>query len=107
MIVSAPARIPGLGDHVAHVGGREKLPLLDIHRLAGGGDGLDEVGLPAEKGGRLQDIDDRSHSGDILLAMHIGEHRHADLAAHFGEYLQTAVDARPARGRPELRLALS
>jgi hypothetical protein len=97
MIVSAPARrITGLGDDIAHVGGRQKLPFLDVHRLAGSGDGLDEIGLATQEGGRLQDIDNAGNRSDIFLTMDIGKYRYANLAAHFREYLQTGVDARPA-----------
>jgi hypothetical protein len=104
--IGASSSIPGLGDHVAHVARREKLPLLDIHRLAGSRNGLDEVGLATEKGRRLQHIDDGSHGGDVLLAMHVGQHRDTDLAPHLRENLQTAVDARPARRAPRAAVGL-
>ena len=48
--------------HVLHVPGREELALLDVHRLAGCGHGMDEIGLAAQERRRLQYVD---HRGDL------------------------------------------
>ena len=45
---------PRLVDDIRHVVRRHELRLLDVHRLARGGDRMDEVGLPREEGRRLQ-----------------------------------------------------
>jgi hypothetical protein len=69
---------------------------------------VDEIGLPAEKRRRLQDIDHRSDGFDVGLGMYVGQHRHADLPTHFCEELQALIQPGPrADFAPELRLALS
>src|SRR3546814_20725716 len=57
---------------------------------------MDEVGLPAQESRCLQDIDHGRHVGDLLDGMHIGQHRHIQLVADVGQYLQTFVLARTA-----------
>ncbi len=86
----------GLGDHVLHLPRREELPLLDVDRLAGGHDGADEIGLPAEKRRRLQHVHHRGHSRRLRGLVHVGEHRNADLTSHLGENGETVVEARAA-----------
>src|SRR5450432_2137629 len=88
-----------LVDHVLHVVGREELALLDVHRLAALRDGADEVGLPAQERGRLQHVDRGRGGSDLVLAVHVGDHRHGELALHLGEDLEALVDARPAKRR--------
>ena len=58
---------------------------------------MDEIGLPAEEGRRLQHVHDAgngSHVGDL---MHVGEDRHADLAADLVEQLEAGFEPRTAR----------
>src|SRR3546814_18289730 len=44
-----------LGHHLLHVPGRQELTLLDVDRPPGLAGGDEEVGLPAQEGGNLQD----------------------------------------------------
>mmetsp|Transcript_6109 Transcript_6109/g.24619 ORF Transcript_6109/g.24619 Transcript_6109/m.24619 type:complete len:230 (-) Transcript_6109:233-922(-) len=83
----------GLVDDVLHVPGREELALLDVHGLAALGDSADEVGLPAQEGGRLQHVDDGRHVGHLRCVVYIGQHWQAGLAAHLVEDLQAGVHA--------------
>src|SRR3546814_7143589 len=57
---------------------------------------MNEVGCPAKESRCLQDIDQGRHVGDLLDGMHIGQHRHIQLVADVGQYLQTFVLARTA-----------
>ncbi len=47
----------------------------------------------AQERGRLQHIDDRCHLGDLGLAVHVGQHRHAEFALDLGQDLQPALHA--------------
>jgi hypothetical protein len=40
---------------------------------------MDEVGLSAQKSGRLQHIHERRHNRGLLRRVHIGQHRNAQL----------------------------
>ena len=60
-MLSAPLAALALRDDLQHVLRREELALLDVDRLAGARDRLDEIGLPAQERGRLQHVDDRRH----------------------------------------------
>ena len=53
----------GLVDHILHIARRHELRLLDVDRLAGAGDGLDEIGLAGEERRSLDHVD---HFGDGL-----------------------------------------
>ena len=66
MMLSAPLAALRLGDDLLHVLGREELALLDVDRLAGARDRLDEIGLPAQERRRLQHVDDRRDVGDLV-----------------------------------------
>ena len=55
--------------HRLHIPGGQELALLDIDHLAGLGRGHQQVGLAAEKGGNLQDVQDLGggrHLGDLV-----------------------------------------
>ena len=54
---------------------------------------MNEIGLPAQKGRRLQHVDHRGHGGNIFGGVHVGEDRHTDLPAHFVKQLETRIDA--------------
>jgi hypothetical protein len=58
---------------------------------------MDEVGLPAEEGGRLQHVHELRHRRHLALGMHVGEHRHAERLLHLGEDLEALVHARAAK----------
>src|SRR5207302_4564342 len=65
------ARFARLVHHVPHFLRREELPLLDVHGLAGGGRRVNEIGLPAEEGRRLQHVDDLGGGLHLLLGVHV------------------------------------
>jgi hypothetical protein len=50
------------------------LPLLDVHRPAGGARRLEQVGLAAEEGRDLQHVRDLRDGGALLGQVHVGEH---------------------------------
>ena len=80
-------------DDVAHVARCQELALLDVHRQALGADVLNEVGLAAEEGRRLQDghhVRDLAQGGVLV---HVGQHGHADLAPDALENAQALLDA--------------
>ena len=70
---------------MAHVPGREELPLLDVDRLAGRGRGEQKVGLAAEKGRDLQNVHGLGDRGTLLFLVHVGDHRQADPVSDLGE----------------------
>ena len=86
-----------LGDDVGHVFRRQKLTLLDVHRLARRRDGTDEVRLPAQKRRRLQHIDHRGNLGDLVTLVHVGQHRYADLPPDLGQNAQPFVHSEPTK----------
>ena len=63
--------------------------------FAGGGD---EVGLAAEKGRNLQNVDDLGGQFCLLLGVDIGKHGNADFVANRAKDAQAVFDARPAPG---------
>ena len=85
-----------LVDDVDHVVRREELALLDVHRLAALRHGTDEIGLPAQEGRCLQQVDRACRGFDLVLAVHVGHQRHAERALDLGQDLQPQVDARAA-----------
>ncbi len=75
--------------------------------LAGAGHVLDEVGLPAQERRRLQHVDHAGDLGQRRVFVHVGEHRHADLALDLGEDAQATLQPGPRWPDAEVRLALS
>src|SRR6185295_358060 len=73
------------------------LALLDIYRLARGGGGANEIGLPAEERRRLQHIDHLGYRLHLFLRMHIRQDGHADLALHLGEDRESLFHAKAAK----------
>src|SRR6185295_42546 len=57
-------------------------------------------GLAAEEGRRLQRVDDGRRGGDLLLAVNVGDHRHAELPPHLGQDLEAALHAGAAKRGP-------
>jgi hypothetical protein len=80
-----------------HVARRQKLALLDVHRLAGRRAGVDEIRLAAQEGRRLQHVDVLGDDGRFFGGMHVGQHRHAELALHVGQYFQALLHAGAAK----------
>ena len=96
-----------LAGDVLHVPGREELALLDVDRVAGLGRGDQEIGLAAQIGRDLQDIDRLGGRRALLGQMHVGQDRDAARLADLGEDRQPVADADAARTRSEVRFALS
>lgn len=71
------AAVANLFDGVAHVGGGNELTLLDVDGaavlLGGLGGGDEEIGLAAEEGGDLEDVDGLGDAGAVLGGMDVGE----------------------------------
>ncbi|AAW76219.1 hypothetical protein XOO2965 [Xanthomonas oryzae pv. oryzae KACC 10331] len=84
----------GLVHHRLHVPRRQELPLLDVDRLAGGADVLDEIGLPHQEGRGLQHVDDGRDLVHRGVFVHVGEYRHADLPLHRIQHLEAFFQAR-------------
>jgi len=61
-----------LVDDVLHVARRHELSLLDVHRLARRRRRQDQIGLPAEKGGNLDHVEDLGGRIDLAHLMHVG-----------------------------------
>ena len=102
------ARADDLGDHVLHVPGREELPLLDVDRLAGRGRREQKIGLAAEEGRDLQDVDGFGDGRALLRLMHVGDHGKAERLADLGKDRQRLLETQPARRFAALvRFALS
>jgi len=77
---------------VAHVEGGDELALFDVDGFAGFGSGGEEVGLAAEEGGDLEDVDGFAYGGAVLGGVDVGEDGEAggfgygaEDAAAFGE----------------------
>ena len=52
--------------------------------------------LPAEEGGRLEDVDVLGDDGDLLLGVHVGDDGHADDLADLGEDLEALLHPQTA-----------
>jgi hypothetical protein len=96
----------GLVDDVPHLPGREKLPLLDVHRSSLRRDVDDEIRLPAEESRCLQDVDDGRDFGQGRVFVHIRQHRNAQLLLHLAQDPQALIQARAAEtlARAAIRL---
>jgi hypothetical protein len=81
--------------HVLHVPGRKELALLDVDRPALAGDVLDEIGLAAQKGRRLQHVDHRRDFRQRGILVHVGQHRHADAVLHLFQDVQALLQPGP------------
>ena len=90
-------RAARLVDDIDHVVRRHELRFLDVDRLARGSDGVDEVGLAGEEGGRLEHVDDLGDRRDLRDVVDVGQDRHAERVADFLEDSQAFVHARPAK----------
>ena len=87
---------------------RKELAFFQVHDFAGGDGGFDQIRLAAEKRGDLQNVHDLAGGGGLRFVVNIGQHRHAEFRADFGESFQARLQC-PARETtlPEVRLALS
>ena len=93
-----PRRGPCLGHDLHHVVRRQELALLDVDGPAAGSHGVDEVGLAAQEGRRLQHVHHLGHGLDLIDLVDIGDDGHTDLALDLGQHLQPALKPRPPEG---------
>ena len=56
----------------------------------------DEIGLAHREGRRLQHVDDGRDFVHRRVFVHVGQHRHAELALHLGQHAQPFLHARAA-----------
>ena len=85
-----------LADDVLHVPGGEELAFLDVYRPAGAGRRHEQIGLPGQKGGDLQEIADLGRGRRLFRKMDVRGHRQAGRLLHAGEDGQTFAHARTA-----------
>ena len=88
-----------LRDHVLHVPGRKKLPLLDVDRSARARRGNQQVGLAAKESGDLQRVDGLGDRSALGALVHVGDHRQAEAFADVGEHRQRRREPQPPRAR--------
>ena len=101
-----PGRGDRLGDHVAHLGGRQELAFLEIDRLAAECHGFDEVGLAAQERWRLEHVDDGCDGLDLPDFVHVGQDAQAELLFHLGQDVQTLVHPNPSKARGRTAVGL-
>ena len=82
---------------MAHVPWRDELALLDVDGAAGFAGGHQQIGLAAEKGGNLEDVD--GFGGDLAMAglMDISEDRQARVFGDAGEDARPLLEAGSAK----------
>ncbi len=85
-------------DRVAHFLRRHELAFFYVDPLTGFGGGDQQIGLPRQKRGDLEDIDDLAGDGGLFGFVDVGQHRHAKLALHIGENFQAFVNPGAAEG---------
>jgi hypothetical protein len=61
----------GLGNNLLHINGGHKLGLLDVHRLAAGGNSFDQIGLPGKESWGLQNINCLGCGSHLLNIMNV------------------------------------
>jgi hypothetical protein len=101
--------IAGLGhftDHVFHVPGRHELAFFHVDRSPGARGSEQQIGLPGEKRGNLQEIDDLPRCLRLTTLMDICRHRQPRAAFDRFQRLEPFVQPRPAEGfgRSAIRL---
>ena len=96
-----------LGDHVLHVPRREELSFLDVHRPSGARRGEEKIGLAAEEGGDLQDVDGLGDARAMGALVHVGDHRQARLSRISAKIFQRRLESDPAAALAAKTLASS
>ena len=90
--------VAGRGDlvgHIRHAFRGEKLALFDVDDGTGFARSDQKVGLAAQKGRDLDDIDHRRRCIGLFDVVDVGQHRHAH-GAHGLEHLEPALHAKAA-----------
>src|SRR6266511_931956 len=91
------AAVTDLLHRPAHLFGRNSLALLYIHGADSFSRGDQQIGLPAQEGGDLQDIGDACRERDVRRLVDVSQNRKARRTAHFLERAQTRVEPRTTR----------
>ena len=89
-----------------HVAWREELALLDVDRTAGRGRGDEQVGLPREKRGNLQDVRDFGGGCGLRGLVNVGQDRQPGPLAHLGKDGKSFCQSRSAEGRDRRAVGL-
>ena len=95
------------GDGVAHVLRGDELAFLYVDGAAGAGGGDEQVGLAAEEGGDLQDVDDLAGGGGLGGLVDIGEDGKLDCRGPWRRMRKPSARPGPRKLAIEVRLALS
>ena len=74
------------------------MAFLDVDRPTGRPGGQQQVGLTAQEGRDLQDVDGGGHRGTVLRRMDIGQHRQTQGLADLGKDRQRRLQANAAGG---------
>ena len=93
------ARIAGLFVGIEHVGARQELRLLDIHRPARLRGSDQQVGLAAEERGNLDHVDHFAHGRGLPRFMDVGQQLQPPLRAHVGEHPKPLFESGAAERR--------
>ena len=83
---------------VFHVPRGEELTFLDVDDAAGLGGSFEEVGLAAEKGGDLKDVDIFPGDFGFLGRVDVGGHRHPEVSSDGGEELTAVTSGHAPEG---------
>lgn len=85
----------------------EKLPFFHVDGATGFGGCEKQIGLAAEKGGNLEDVDHPGGEPGFFRGMNIGEDWHLEDPLDCGQLLQPPLKAGSTGEETEVRLALS
>ncbi len=88
-----------LGDCVLHVVWRKELSFLDVDDATGLGGGHQEIGLPAQERGDLEDIGDIGRRSRLLRLVNVREDRHAAARLDRRENAEALIESGTAKGR--------
>lgn len=89
----ATARLE-LADDVFHVPRGEELAFLDVYRPTGAGCRHQQIGLPGQKGGDLQEIADLGRGRGLFRKMDVCRYRQAAGLLHAGKDGESFTQAR-------------
>ncbi len=91
----------GIGEFlndVGHLVGREELTFFDVDGFVGLGGGDEEVGLPGEEGGDLEQVDAFGGVGGVLGKVDIGGGGDVEGSADVGDEVEPGVEAGSSGG---------
>ena len=90
------ASLQYLVHHVPHILRREELSLLHVDGLAGQRRLIDEIGLPAEERGNLQDVHDLGGGLRLRLGMDVGDDGNVQFLLDLRQHGKSLFEAGPA-----------